>query len=82
MIRQQRKHQPNTKESAKEEAKQKLVKQTKNYGASIVNPEDSEQTQSSFVVQSSPFVEKHMVESLDVEPECPLVQVLYYHLLN
>lgn len=41
-----------------------------------------EQTQSSFSVQSSPFVEKHLAESLDVEPKCALVQVLYYHLLN
>ena len=33
-------------------------------------------------MQSSPFVEKHMVENLDVGPEHPFKNVIFYQMLN
>jgi hypothetical protein len=47
----------------------------------VHNPEED----SSFiqcVVQSTPFIEKHMVENLFVGPEKPNMNVIFYQMLN
>jgi hypothetical protein len=44
-----------------------------------MNPEEE---QPQLTVQSSPFVEKHMSESLDVGPEVPHLSVIFYQMLN